>query len=103
MKTSLVILVSLGCAAMLLAADKKDKSPDAGVRWKITGDLEEACSCSAACPCWFESKPTKMTCDGVQVLFIKKGSYGDTKLDGLAIANFAQSPEGEAMMDSFGH
>ena len=25
--------------------------------WKLTGQLEEACSCSAACPCWFGSKP----------------------------------------------
>ena len=43
-----------------------------------------------------------MTCDGAQVLFIKKGTYGETKLDGLAVANFVQSPEGEGMMDSFG-
>jgi hypothetical protein len=44
-----------------------------------------------------------MTCDGAQVLFISKGSYGDTKLDGLAVGSFVQSPEGESMMESFGH
>ncbi len=74
-----------------------DKTP-----WKITGQLEEACSCDAACPCWFDSKPTKMTCGGGQVLFIEKGTYGKVKLDGLAIANMSQSPEGQAMMESFG-
>jgi hypothetical protein len=81
------------------AADKpEDKTP-----WKITGQLEEACSCDAACPCWFDSKPTKMTCGGGQVLFIQKGTYGKVKLDGLAIANMSQSPEGQTMMSSFGN
>ncbi len=55
------------------AADEpKDKTP-----WKITGQLEEACSCDAACPCWFDSKPTKMTCGGGQVLFIQSNSRED--------------------------
>lgn len=70
--------------------------------WKITGQLEESCSCDAACPCWFDSKPTRMNCGGAQVLFIKHGSYGKVPLDGLAVANFAQSPDGETMMQSFG-
>src|SRR5207237_6961171 len=86
-------------AASVRAADPpKDKTP-----WKITGQLEEACSCDAACPCWFDSKPTKMTCGGGQVLFIEKGNYGRVKLDGLAMANMGQSPEGQTMMSSFGN
>jgi hypothetical protein len=36
------------------------------------------------------------------VLFIQKGNYGNVKLDGLAIANYAESPEDQTMMDSFG-
>jgi hypothetical protein len=70
--------------------------------WKITGQLEEACSCSAACPCWFGSKPTKMTCGGGQFIFITQGTYGSTKLDGLAVGSMSQSPEGKGMMESFG-
>jgi hypothetical protein len=61
-----------------------------------------ACSCDAACPCWFGSKPTRMTCSGGQVLFIEKGNYGNVKLDGLAVANMGQSPAGRSMMESFG-
>src|SRR5947199_217886 len=77
----------------LRGADQpKGKTP-----WRITGQLEEACSCDAACPCWFNSKPTKMTCGGGQVLFIQKGNYGKVKLDGLAVATMAQSPEGQTM------
>jgi hypothetical protein len=72
------------------------------VPWKISGQLEEACSCNAACPCWFDSLPSRMNCGGVQVLFIEKGHYGKAKLDGLAMAHFGQSPDGQTMMESFG-
>jgi hypothetical protein len=90
---------ALFTSAVVAASDKpEDKTP-----WKITGRLEEACSCDAACPCWFDSKPTKMTCGGGQVLFIEKGIYGKVKLDGLAMANMGQSPEGQTMMSSFGN
>src|SRR5256885_6118385 len=71
--------------------------------WSVTGELEEACSCNAPCPCWFKSVPTRMTCDGVQVVFITKGTYGKTQLDGLAVAQFVQSPEGKSMFESFGN
>jgi hypothetical protein len=104
MKTGSFLLYVLAAAFLcvgipLRAADQlKDKTP-----WKITGQLEEACSCDAACPCWFNSKPTKMTCGGGQVLFIQKGNYGKVKLDGLAIASIGQSPEGQTMMDSYGN
>ena len=95
-----VLSAGLLCVGVpLRAADQpKDKTP-----WKITGQLEEACSCDAACPCWFNSKPTKMTCGGGQVLFIEKGSYGKTNIDGLAVATMGQSPEGQTMMESYGN
>jgi hypothetical protein len=66
------LIANLLCfGTSLRGADQpKSKTP-----WKITGQLEEACSCDAACPCWFNSKPTKMTCGGGQVLFIEKGNY----------------------------
>jgi hypothetical protein len=102
MKISIVLPAFAAAAVMLFAADENKDRSTSPVNWKIAGDLEEACSCDPACPCWFESKPTKMNCGGAQVLFINKGTYGDTKLDGLAVANFAQSPDGESMMESFG-
>src|SRR5437773_11209043 len=95
-----VLAVTFFCFASTASAvdEPKDKTP-----WKITGQLEEACSCDAACPCWFGSKPTKMTCGGGQVLFIEKGNYGKVKLDGLAVAAMGQSPEGQTMRESFGN
>lgn len=94
-----LIVIVTGCLGSAVAQTEKPK----GEKWKITGQLEEACSCNAACPCWFESKPTKPTCGGNQVLFIEKGNYGKVKLDGLAMANYAQSPENHTMMESFGN
>jgi hypothetical protein len=44
-----------------------------------------------------------MTCDGTQIIFISKGHYGKTPLDGLAVAEFVQSPEGKSMFESFGN
>ncbi len=94
-----VIAFLLGSGPAAQAADAfKAKTP-----WEITGQLEEACSCDAPCPCWFNSKPSRMTCDGGQVLFIQKGNYGKVKLDGLAIARMGQSPAGQSMMNSFGN
>ena len=87
----------------LLAAAEAPKSGDAKTPWKIVGTLEEACTCSAACPCWFGSKPTKMTCGGGQFLFISKGTYGKVALDGLAMGQMVQSPEGKSMMESIGN
>ncbi len=91
-----------GLAAGIIVAATTAAGDAGKTPWKITGQLEEACSCSAACPCWFASKPTKMTCGGGQFLFITKGTYGEVKLDGLAVGSIAQSPEGKSMMESFG-
>ncbi|HYY13683.1 MAG TPA: DUF1326 domain-containing protein [Chthoniobacterales bacterium] len=93
----LLTITGISIYARVRAAEERK------VPWKITGQLEEACSCNAACPCWFGSKPTKMTCGGGQVLFIERGTYGNVRLDGLAVANMAQSPAGKSMMESFGN
>ena len=94
--------LSFVATAACLSAESTD-SGGAKPRWKIQGDLEEACTCNAACPCWFNSKPSRMNCGGGQVLFIEKGKYGKVSLDGLALASFGQSPDGQTMMDSFGN
>src|SRR5579859_664143 len=91
-----------GCNLMLWAGPGLTASAAEQPAWKVAGELEEACSCRAACPCWFKSLPSRMTCDGAQIIFITKGHYGKTKLDGLALAQFVQSPEHQSMYESFG-
>jgi hypothetical protein len=94
----LVILgVALAMVSSARAGDEKKTS------WKVDGQLEEACSCNAACPCWFGSKPTRMRCSGGMAFFIDKGSYGDVPLDGLAIAFMGQNPPNTTMMESMGN
>jgi Protein of unknown function (DUF1326) len=104
-KALIVLLTStflIGLCNTLATADEPKQEPAKKTHWKISGELEEACSCHAACPCWFGSLPSMANCSGSQVLFITKGHYGDVKLDGLAIGNMAQSPDNQTMMDSFG-
>src|SRR6476646_6178899 len=99
MKAVFLALAAAMAGPHVLGAPKAEET--VATKWNITGQLAEACSCNAACPCWFDSKPTRATCGGNQVLFIQKGNYGNVKLDGLAVANYAQSPENQTMMDSF--
>ncbi len=96
-----VLLGLFACAWITAAAAADTDKPK--VFWKAKGDLEEACSCNAPCPCWFMAKPSRMTCNGMQILFIKSGRYGKTSLDGLALAQFVQSPEGKSMFESVGN
>src|SRR2546425_9500469 len=88
-------IVALGLPGYAAAATAKTS-------WRVTGELEEACSCRPACPCWFKSLPSRMTCDGAQIIFITSGHYGKVPLEGLAVAQFVQSPEHQSMFESFG-
>jgi hypothetical protein len=103
MRSIQLLTVGFICAANALAGAAESGKTEAKPAWKISGELEEACSCHAACPCWFKSLPSRMTCDGVQVTFINKGKYGKTSLDGLAVAEYVQSPEHKSMFESFGN
>lgn len=70
LRKSFFLLISFvifaGFPMISRAGEEKQSAP-----WKITGELEEACKCDAACPCWFGNKPTHMNCGGDQVLFIE--------------------------------
>lgn len=104
-KTLFIALAAVTLAGAALVARAAD-APKTGAPkspWKIVGQLEEACSCNAACPCWFGSKPTRMTCGGGQFIFIEKGTYGNVSLDGLSVGTMLESPEGKSMMESFGN
>src|ERR1043166_9872526 len=97
-RLTLALFVMASLTHMAGAANTDQK-----VHWKLAGELEEACSCRAACPCWFKSLPSRMTCDGAQIIFITKGHYGKTSLDGLSVGQFVQSPEHKSMFESFGN
>jgi hypothetical protein len=102
-RTTSVVSIAIVSTLALSTLPRQAMAATAKPSWKVTGELEEACSCRAACPCWFKSLPTRMTCDGAQVVFITKGRYGKVPLDGLALGQFVQSPEHKSMFESFGN
>ncbi len=53
--------------------------------WSIEGNYAEVCSCNPACPCNFGSAPTLGFCEGMGLLEIKEGHYGDVNLDGISV------------------
>ena len=56
---------------------------NAEVKWALKGDLAESCCCQAVCPCIVHSDPTLGHCEGSSLFQIKKGHYGDVKVDGI--------------------
>jgi hypothetical protein len=67
----------------------------ANIRWQVSGEYFEACSCDSVCPCptsGLAARPTKGSCDAGLVLRIERGQHGDTRLDGLAFAVLLHTP-----------
>ena len=103
MSSKPIVSVAMVCAISALGIPDRAAAAASKSSWKISGELEEACSCRPACPCWFKSLPSRMTCDGAQIIFITRGRYGKIPLEGLAVAQFVQSPEHQSMFESFGN
>lgn len=51
--------------------------------WRIVGDWFDNCSCAVACPCTFARAPDNGFCESVLFWHIRKGHYGDLRLDDL--------------------
>ncbi len=62
------------------------------VKWTIKGRVAIACNCEVGCPCNFNGRPTHGHCEGGWVWWIEAGSYGQTRLDKLHVALFADWP-----------
>ena len=56
-----------------------------GPRWHLVGDWFDTCNCSIPCPCTFAQAPTTGDCEGILAWHIRRGNYGDTRLDGLSV------------------
>ena len=54
--------------------------------WRITGEEVATCNCAWGCPCQFNALPTYGRCEALAGIHVREGSYGSTKLDGLAFA-----------------
>ena len=54
--------------------------------WMISGPKIGGCSCDYGCPCEFNGRPTRGSCQGVEAMRIDEGYFGDVRLDGLLFA-----------------
>ena len=64
----------------------------AHVDWQIKGSKISACNCNYGCPCQFNAPPSHDKCEGVDVLEIEEGHFGDISLDGLRVGCLAGWP-----------
>jgi len=64
----------------------------AGIRWKISGTMVQACNCDWGCPCEFNSRPTEGHCHGTWSWHVKEGHFGSTPLDGIHFAAACKWP-----------
>lgn len=60
--------------------------------WEIDALELANCNCAFGCPCQFNSLPTYGNCEAAIGVIIRKGFYGDVRLDGLKVAATAQWP-----------
>jgi Protein of unknown function (DUF1326) len=81
------------------AVEKKTESDSFGERsttmtdiphWWMRGDWFDVCSCDITCPCEFAQPPTNNRCEGVLAYKVRKGAYGDVRLDGLNVLGIGQ-------------
>jgi hypothetical protein len=82
MARAALTLMALAFAATVAAAEPSAvKEP----QWYLNADYIEACSCNLFCACYFNPTPDKDFCEFNNALRVKRGNYGDVKLDGMKI------------------
>ncbi len=68
--------------------------------WEITGNLIEACSCKAACPCVLgPAEPDRGWCSGALTFAIQQGRCDDTDLSGRTVLWLIDLPKDFASGD----
>jgi hypothetical protein len=63
------------------------------IKWNFDAEYLQACNCDYGCPCEFSAPPTRGSCEGMGAWKISRGSYGDLKLDGLALGFAVRWPK----------
>lgn len=60
--------------------------------WEIDAMEIANCNCNFGCPCQFNSLPTHGNCEAAVGFIVKKGHFGDIRLDGVKFALTAKWP-----------
>ena len=56
------------------------------LNWKMEVEYIQSCNCDYGCPCNFNALPTYGNCEALLGYRIRKGNFGDLKLDGVVFA-----------------
>jgi hypothetical protein len=84
-RLAVALAIAAGTFGSLDAEGASEKT-----RWRIQGDLTEACTCSVPCTCNFGQGPSpNHYCWALFSYGIHRGSYDKVKLDGLNLAGAA--------------
>jgi hypothetical protein len=78
-------LLSLTLGAGCSTEPRADAPSVQSSAWSIKADYTDTCSCQPTCPCLFGSAPTLGHCDGITLVEIESGHYGDVRLDGVKV------------------
>jgi hypothetical protein len=73
-----------------MSAEKSDLA--ATPAWALNGTVLISCNCDYGCPCNFNALPSRGHCEGGWTWVVETGSFGDTRLDGLAFSLYAKWP-----------
>lgn len=60
--------------------------------WELEITEFSSCNCNYGCPCQFNAPPTLGHCEAVVGLEVKRGHFGETRLDGLRAVSIMQWP-----------
>lgn len=61
--------------------------------YKLEGNMLEACTCNAICPCWVGEDPDSGTCDGTIAWHFDKGEIDGVDVSGLTFALLLHIPD----------
>ena len=77
----LSIALTLACSTQ----SRTDGGFSPNAEWSVAANYTDCCCCQPTCPCLFGSAPTLGHCDGVTLVEIERGHYGDVQLDGVKV------------------
>ncbi len=60
--------------------------------YDLNGDLIEACSCGAPCPCWVGDDPDGGYCQSFTGYHIRQGTVGDVDVSGITLVSLVLIP-----------
>jgi hypothetical protein len=82
---AVLAILSLGLTAACTTQPRADEGPPQNTAWSVKAHYTDTCSCQPTCPCFFGSAATLGYCEGITLIEIESGHYGDVRLDGVKV------------------